>query len=1214
MRITMSVSSSKWLLVYFLQLFASMSQATTISVSLGGQAGLIFNPNNITGVGVGDVIEFSFFGLNHSVVQSSFEDPCHPLVGGFFSGFQSTNSEELSSISENIFSIVINDTNPIWMFCGQFGHCQKAMVAAINAPSTGSTIAAFEALARNTTMDLSTTRQLVNRPPVGGTLVSVKGNAGLLEGTTNVSTPSSTMTSSISTSTLSTATPSSSTPINTNPPGANSTQSHTTLVGVAVSLIVICLVAGLCFWLYAQHTRKSQKTKKYQDRFNKAELDAHEAANHRSLRAELSSNNQRIPEFRIALFACSISILSESKALIAAAAPSASIHVYSADVTNHANLSAALGKAIGEVGTLEVVVYNTARVNYDMFGEYKEDILTDFKIRCLGLYTIAKTLLPHLQALAREKPEAHLCLFVTSSPIIHKPFALVFSLSMTKAAQASLVTLLAEQNKDIVHVALVGVLGLAPINMALEEEHSTVLAIYFIFLMANCQARIALAKRLKLVPALELQMTYPKTPLNNAERLKDNPIDTIELPDLRRYIDALYEAEFNNKDCITPEELWTGAKLARSYGYRTKPDEEEPTDEETDDDIPSQGSANASVTSASAILKEPEWKAIKIQQSLAFWREPKDLLVACCVASLTQGWDQVANGNLGWPGTFGLVISPDGTGNDIWRFGAVNAITWFSAALLGPCLVDPICHSKFFGRRGAVFIAASFSFASMIGGSQAQSWQGYLISRLFLGIGIGAKASIIPIWESEILPPAKRGRLLVSWQVFVATGIFAGSVATYIFRDNWRNQVLTGALPALILLILAFLCCESPRWLILQGKYVKAFETLVRLRKERILAAEELCYIHFQIETERALLRGHRPNYDNREPRIPYGDRLPRLLTITRNRRAAIVSMIVMISQQLSGINILAFLASAFFSTADLRNQVVDPSNPGASNIANEYDSLRLAIGFGAANAIFSTFAYFLIEPLESEDALLTNYSPSAGQNSNQKRKRSLLPPWMHGRRSLMLLSLAGGTVMLFILTFLLDLKKENSAKLPSVMVFIMLFTLCYSPGAGCVPFLYSAEVWPNEGREIGMSWAVFWNFLGAGFLALLRPPGFPMGRLQALRPLHAGSLEDMSAKFDKSLIGYGKEKLDGLIPRKSSRSAGPNAGAEAGAGAGEEVVAPEKVPDVTGEDAPVPVPVPDPAPSPAPGPGGANGPEGEGVGETVSGSGAKEGAGGASA
>jgi Sugar (and other) transporter len=58
---------------------------------------------------------------------------------------------------------------------------------------------------------------------------------------------------------------------------------------------------------------------------------------------------------------------------------------------------------------------------------------------------------------------------------------------------------------------------------------------------------------------------------------------------------------------------------------------------------------------------------------------------------------------------------------------------------------------------------------------------------------------------------------------------------------------------------------------------------------------------------------------------------------------------------------------------------------------------------------------------------------------------------------------------MLLILAILLHLNEYNPATAhPLVVIFILLFTLCYSPGAGCVPFIYSAEVWPNEGR--GMS------------------------------------------------------------------------------------------------------------------------------------------------
>jgi MFS family permease len=653
-----------------------------------------------------------------------------------------------------------------------------------------------------------------------------------------------------------------------------------------------------------------------------------------------------------------------------------------------------------------------------------------------------------------------------------------------------------------------------------------------------------------------------------SEELKDNPIQSLDLSELRVFITHLYEAKFDGKDSVTFDELWIGAKIAKNFGNHSPPDVE--------DRIPPERSAEPSITSANGLLDTREWKAITVQQSLSFWQEPKDLLVtlaACCVASLTQGWDQVANGNLGWPLTLGLSVQTDGTaGKDIWTFAAANAITWFSAAILGPFLVDPICHSKFFGRRGAVFLAASFSFASMIGCSQAQSWQGYLISRLFLGIGIGAKASIVPIWESEILPQAKRGRLLVSWQVFTATGIFAGSVATYIFRNNWRNQVLTGALPALILLILTFLCCESPRWLILQGEYLKAFDTLVRLRKERILAAEELCYIHFQIQTERALLRRNNElNSKRLEDRIGYSDRLSKLATIARNRRAAVASMIVMLSQQLSGINILGFLASIFFSSA------------GLSNTSNGNDSLRLAIGFGAANAVFSAIAYFLIEPLEDEDP----FAEAAASTKRQKRRKV---SWMLGRRSLLLMSLAGGSLMLFILALLLDLKSDNPAKLPLVVIFIMLFTLFYSPGAGCVPFLYSAEVWPNEGREVGMSWAVFWNFLGAGFLSLFVPRclqwgtsklfglftglsmiGFFLVYLFVPATDHAISIEEMSAKFDTPLLTYCKRQILYLLGSfKLGKKTGNTKEATAHLAGGLPVLVDESKPEGTGagEDA----------------------------------------------
>ena len=44
----------------------------------------------------------------------------------------------------------VNTTAPIWMFCGQTGHCGQGMVFSINAPATGNTFDAYLANAKAT--------------------------------------------------------------------------------------------------------------------------------------------------------------------------------------------------------------------------------------------------------------------------------------------------------------------------------------------------------------------------------------------------------------------------------------------------------------------------------------------------------------------------------------------------------------------------------------------------------------------------------------------------------------------------------------------------------------------------------------------------------------------------------------------------------------------------------------------------------------------------------------------------------------------------------------------------------------------------------------------------------------------------------------------------------------------------------------------------------
>ena len=68
-------------------------------VNVGNEEGaLIFEPDAIV-ASVGDLVNFHFYPINHSVAQSSFEKPCQPLSGGvgqmpIFSGFLPVKSGE----------------------------------------------------------------------------------------------------------------------------------------------------------------------------------------------------------------------------------------------------------------------------------------------------------------------------------------------------------------------------------------------------------------------------------------------------------------------------------------------------------------------------------------------------------------------------------------------------------------------------------------------------------------------------------------------------------------------------------------------------------------------------------------------------------------------------------------------------------------------------------------------------------------------------------------------------------------------------------------------------------------------------------------------------------------------------------------------------------------------------------------------------------------
>ena len=437
------------------------------------------------------------------------------------------------------------------------------------------------------------------------------------------------------------------------------------------------------------------------------------------------------------------------------------------------------------------------------------------------------------------------------------------------------------------------------------------------------------------------------------------------------------------------------------------------------------------ITGRDALTPE-EIKSLR-DEVLHKWRIPRQLyltIITCSVGAAVQGWDQTgSNGaNLEFPTAYGI------NGESLYDktiVGLVNAAPYIGTALVGCWLSDPI--NNYFGRRGTIFVSAQFCLWPVIASAFCNTWVQLLGCRLLLGIGMGTKAATVPIYAAEATPAPIRGALVMSWQLWVSFGIFLGTCANLIcaklFDEPWRFQLGSAFLPAVPLALLIFFCPESPRWYIKKGKYLDALHSLLRIRNNPVQAGRDLYYIHVQLQVEREF--------------IGQGDYLRRfieLFTVPRIRRATLASWVVMIAQQMCGINIIAFYSTNIFSEAG----------------ASKFEAYLSTMGFGLINFVFAFPAIWTIDTF--------------------------------GRRSLLLFTFPQMAWTLLAAGLCTLIPENTGVRTVFVALFVYLFAAFYSPGEGPVPYPYSAEVFPLSHREVGMAWAVATCLFWAAVLSITFP------------------------------------------------------------------------------------------------------------------------------
>eukprot|EP00928_Gymnodinium_smaydae_P088785 TRINITY_DN72830_c0_g1_i1.p1 TRINITY_DN72830_c0_g1~~TRINITY_DN72830_c0_g1_i1.p1 ORF type:complete len:493 (-),score=83.03 TRINITY_DN72830_c0_g1_i1:377-1855(-) len=256
------------------------------------------------------------------------------------------------------------------------------------------------------------------------------------------------------------------------------------------------------------------------------------------------------------------------------------------------------------------------------------------------------------------------------------------------------------------------------------------------------------------------------------------------------------------------------------------------------------------------------------------------------------------------PASLVVFSSEDGESEEGAFWGACVNLGALVGALLGGPLTEKL------GRKRAMLLQAPIYALTYVAIGLSSGYAPLLVARLFLGVGIGICTSSVPTYINEIAPTSLRGAFGAVFQMALVIGIMAtyllGAYVFVVESDGhnfcqWRQLAFAAAGIAVVYAAAIMAVPESPRWLASQGRIDEARLSLARLRGGAAFVGDELQEIHDGFQNS------------NKTEKVGLKD-------LWINRRAFSIGLVLMLIQQLSGVNAVIFFQDTIFQDAGMAN------------------------------------------------------------------------------------------------------------------------------------------------------------------------------------------------------------------------------------------------------------------------------------------------------